>query len=68
MDAALIAEVIGKMQEIAPLAGGSATVGFDGFTDTIVRVVRGSAPDGSPFCSAFARRPRHRRALAGIDL
>src|SRR5690349_9270668 len=48
MDFELIAQVVNLMEGAVPLSGGVATVGFDGFTDTIVRVVRGHAPDHSP--------------------
>ncbi len=48
MDFELVAEVVRMMERTVPIAGASATVGFDGFTDTIVRVVRGLAPDRSP--------------------
>lgn len=48
MDFELIDRVAQKMEEAAGFVGGTATVGFDGFTDSIVRVVRGLAGDRSP--------------------
>lgn len=44
MDLELITEVAEKLERLS-FAGGSATVGFDGFVDEIVRVVRGVAAD-----------------------
>ncbi len=48
MDVELIMEVAKKMEETASIKRGVATIGFDGFTDTIVRVVRGLGPDRAP--------------------
>lgn len=47
MDFDLITEVAEKL-EILAVVEGSAAVGFDGFTDEIVRVVRGVSPDRVP--------------------
>lgn len=46
MDLELITELAEKL-EMLSFAEGSATVGFDGFIDEIVRVVSGVAPDGA---------------------
>lgn len=46
MDVALIIEVSEKLEALS-FAEGSVTVGFDGFTDTIVRVVEGVGADGA---------------------
>jgi sugar/nucleoside kinase (ribokinase family) len=47
MDFELIQDVAGKL-ELLSFVEGAATIGFDGFTDEIVRVVSGVAADRTP--------------------
>jgi sugar/nucleoside kinase (ribokinase family) len=48
VDVELVTQVAMRLEETASMRRGTATIGFDGFTDTIVRVVRGYEPDRTP--------------------
>ena len=48
MDVELITQVAVQMEQGQAQLQGTATLGFDGFIDSIVRVVRGFAPDREP--------------------